>query len=151
MRHGPAIFALMGSCLATAPTSEPIDPSSVRTVYASSEMSPECTGSVVSAVEKLRTRTQDIELVLVPLTHRVFWLEPLDGEVSVRSDFDEHTHEAPAVVYSWMASDGRVERAEIVLQVCSPVLALRELALALQQVPSEARRDPVERPLGDPH
>lgn len=151
MTHRPWLLALvLAACLTTAPARDAaLAPA--RIVYASSEMSPDCIGSVVSAVEQLRGRGVDLVLVFAPLEHRVFWLEPAPGEVSVRSDFDEHTHSAPVVTYSWLTPDNRVERAEIVFQVCMPMLALRELTLAINQVPSEARRDPIERPLGDPH
>ncbi len=138
---------LLASCL-PAPAAPPPPTAPIHTVYASNEMAPDCIGAVVRAVERLKA-SHALELVLVPLDHRVFFLEPNPGEIAVRSDIDRYAPDIPAIAYEWLASDGCVERAELVFQSCAPALVMREVALAVSQVPSESRRSPFERPLAE--
>lgn len=121
------------ACSIPALTAEPPPPARMPAprpsfqVVASLDMSPDCRDATAAAVAYLRTIGAPIEVAWVESIHSSVSLEPRPGEVSVHTGL-AHDNSSLADSYVWPTTEAQVEKAEIVLSVCSTFAVAHELS-----------------------
>jgi hypothetical protein len=110
---------------ATAPARQP-RAQHLTTVYASSEMSPDCQRATTVAVEHLNALGGELELVFADLDHVAFWAQR-HGEVTVHDGMPTRPGDLAETTVV-RSEDGDVLSADVSVGLCTPSVVAHELA-----------------------